>query len=39
LGFCLVSLAVLIFTGVDKNLETWVLQHSPSWLTTLTTRI
>ena len=39
LGICLVTVALLILTGTDKALESWALQHSPPWLTTLTTRL
>lgn len=38
LGFIMVAVAVLILTGVDKPLETWLVQVSPEWLTALTTR-
>jgi cytochrome c biogenesis protein CcdA len=37
-GLALVALALLILTGADKAVETWLLVHSPEWLTTLTTR-
>jgi cytochrome c biogenesis protein CcdA len=37
-GLALVTLALLILTGADKGLESWLLVHSPAWLTTLTTR-
>ncbi|MEO5795592.1 MAG: cytochrome c biogenesis CcdA family protein [Rhodoferax sp.] len=38
LGAIMVALAVLILTGADKPIETWLVVHSPDWLTTLTTR-
>lgn len=38
LGGALVLLAVLILSGADKTLETWVLTHAPDGLTRLTTR-
>jgi cytochrome c-type biogenesis protein len=37
-GFLLVVLGALILTGVDRQLEAWLLDHSPIWLTALTTR-
>lgn len=38
LGAIMVALAVLILTGADKPIETWLVEHSPTWLTTLTTK-
>ena len=38
LGVLLVSVGVLIFTGLDKRLETVLVDASPAWLTELTTR-
>lgn len=38
MGAALVGVALLILTGADKPVETWLLDHSPQWLTTLTTR-
>jgi cytochrome c-type biogenesis protein len=38
LGLLLVALGLLIATGMDKSLETWILNHTPDWLTTLTTK-
>ena len=37
LGLFFLIMGVLIISGSDKNLEAFLLQHSPSWLTTLTT--
>jgi len=37
LGAIMVVVAVLIVTGVDKPLESWIVQASPAWLTSLTT--
>ena len=34
----LVTIGVLIVTGLDKRVETLVVDHSPQWLTELTTR-
>jgi cytochrome c-type biogenesis protein len=38
LGVVLVVMGLLILTGRDKGFEAWVLDHSPQWLTDLTTR-
>ena len=38
LGAIMVALAALILTGVDKPMETWLVDQSPAWLTKLTTR-
>lgn len=38
LGAIMVALSVLILTGADKPMEAWLVEHSPAWLTTLTTR-
>ena len=37
-GVLLIGMGVLIASGLDKSLETWLLDHSPDWLTQLTTR-
>jgi len=34
----LVAIGVLVLTGVDKRVETSLVDHSPGWLTDLTTR-
>jgi cytochrome c-type biogenesis protein len=39
LGLWFVGLAVLILTGADRHVEAWLLEHSPEWLTALTTRL
>ncbi len=39
LGLILVAMGVLILSGLDKALETYLVQVSPDWLTQLTTRI
>jgi cytochrome c-type biogenesis protein len=31
-------LGALIVTGLDKSLEAWILDRTPDWLTTVTTR-
>jgi cytochrome c-type biogenesis protein len=38
LGLALVILGALILGGLDRQLEAWLLDHSPVWLTALTTR-
>lgn len=37
-GALLVLFGVLIVSGADKPVEAWLVEHSPDWLTTLTTR-
>lgn len=38
LGAAMVLVAVMILSGVDKPVETWLVNHSPAWLTRLTTQ-
>ena len=38
LGGILIAVAALILSGVDKQLEEWLTDQSPQWLTNLTTR-
>jgi cytochrome c biogenesis protein CcdA len=38
LGAIMVSLAVLILSGMDKLIEAWLVEQSPAWLTQLTSR-
>ena len=38
LGAIMIALAVMILSGTDKPVETWLVDHSPAWLTKLTTR-
>jgi cytochrome c biogenesis protein CcdA len=38
LGGAMVAIAVLILSGADKRLEAELVDHSPAWLTHLTTR-
>ncbi len=38
LGVALLLLGTLILSHADRRLEAWLLDHSPMWLTTLTTR-
>lgn len=38
LGAVMVTIAALILSGADKPLEAWLVDVSPAWLTTLTTR-
>ena len=37
LGTVLVAFGLLIATGLNRTLETWLLDRSPAWLTALTT--
>lgn len=38
LGAVFVVIGVAIFSGADKRVEAWAVEHSPDWLTRLTTR-
>lgn len=38
LGIAMLVVAGLIFSGTDKTIQTWLVEHSPAWLTDLTTR-
>ena len=38
LGVLLVLLGALILSGAERRLEAWMLDHSPAWLTVITTR-
>ena len=38
LGLLLVAIGALVLTGADKSIETLLVDASPQWLTTLTTR-
>ncbi len=38
LGIAMIAIAVFIISGFDKPIEAWLVEHSPDWLTTLTTR-
>jgi cytochrome c-type biogenesis protein len=38
LGVGLIALGVLALTHADRSVEAWLLDHSPAWLTALTTR-
>jgi cytochrome c-type biogenesis protein len=37
-GLVILALGVLIATGVDKSLEGWILDHTPDWITAVTTK-
>jgi cytochrome c-type biogenesis protein len=37
-GVALLGMGLLVAIGVDKSLEAWILDRTPDWLTTLTTR-
>lgn len=39
LGVLLVALAAMMLSGVDRSVESWLVEHSPEWLTRLTTSI
>lgn len=38
LGSIMLAIALLILSGADKTVEAWLVDHSPAWLTVLTTR-
>ena len=38
LGILMIALAVMILSGADKPVESWLVDQSPAWLTKLTTR-
>ena len=38
LGIALMLIGLAILTGWDRAFEAWVVEHSPDWLTALTTR-
>jgi len=38
LGAIMIALAAMILSGADKPVEAWLVDHSPAWLTKLTTR-
>jgi cytochrome c biogenesis protein CcdA len=38
LGATVLAVALLILTGADRHLETFLVDHSPDWLTDVTTR-
>jgi cytochrome c biogenesis protein CcdA len=39
MGAVLIVTGLLIATGFDKSVEAYLVEHSPAWLTSLTTRI
>lgn len=39
LGAIMLAIALLILSGADKTIEAWLVEHSPTWLTALTTRL
>ena len=39
LGTVLVTIGIMIVSGLDRNLETFLVTVSPDWLTLLTTRL
>jgi len=38
MGAVMIALAAMILSGADKPIESWLVDHSPAWLTHLTTR-
>jgi len=38
LGAVMIALAALILSGIDKQIEAWLVDHSPAWVTKLTTQ-
>ena len=38
LGLIILGLGIMIATGVDKSFEAWILDHTPYWLTAVTTK-
>lgn len=38
LGATMVAISLMILTGIDKQVEAWLVDQSPAWLTRLTTR-
>jgi cytochrome c biogenesis protein CcdA len=38
LGVVMIALAALILSGMDKSIEAWLVDHSPAWVTKVTTR-
>lgn len=38
MGIVLIAVSAMILTGLDHPLQSWLVDHSPAWLTNLTTR-
>jgi cytochrome c-type biogenesis protein len=38
MGAALILIAMLMLSGLDKQLETWLVEHSPEWVSDLSTR-
>ncbi|MGH8821060.1 MAG: cytochrome c biogenesis CcdA family protein, partial [Rhodoferax sp.] len=38
MGILLIAVSAMILTGLDHPLQSWLVDHSPAWLTNLTTR-
>lgn len=38
MGAIMIAMAAMILSGADKPIESWLVDHSPAWLTQLTTR-
>lgn len=39
MGALLVAVGIAVITGADKTIEAWLVEHSPQWLTWLTTSV
>jgi cytochrome c-type biogenesis protein len=39
MGALLVAVGIAVITGADKQIEAWLVEHSPQWLTWLTTSV
>ena len=38
MGALLIALGIVVISGLDKSAEAWAVEHSPEWLTQLTTK-
>jgi hypothetical protein len=38
LGAVMIALAALILSVIDRQIEAWLVDHSPAWVTKLTTQ-
>ncbi|NJO24392.1 MAG: hypothetical protein HC868_17575 [Sphingomonadales bacterium] len=39
MGALLVAVGLAVITGADKQIEAWLIERSPQWLTWLTTSV
>jgi hypothetical protein len=37
-GVLMITVSIVILSGADKQIESWMVDHSPAWLTKLTTQ-